>query len=108
MGAALFYSLAALLRRDALATTAFSLLIVGTISAIVAVATGLYAKTRVMVSRSVRAHLLNVHKQYMMATLWLSIGLAVWAVAARPFPKRGRLAFLLLCVVLVGIMTKRR
>ena len=58
-----------------------------------------------MVSRSVREHLLEVHEKIMIATLGLSIGLTLWAVIARPFPKKKRLLFLFLFLVLLAIMT---
>ena len=104
IGAALFYGVAWVLRSDKMATTAFSLLILGTISAAVAVGTGLYAEDGVMVSRSVREKLLEVHEYYMLATTGVSIVLAIWAVVARPFPKRGRLIFLFLLLILLSIM----
>jgi uncharacterized membrane protein len=95
VGAALFYLLAWVLRKDHLAITAFWVLILGAISAAATVATGLYAEEGVMVSRSVRSHLLNTHEEFMIATLFISVGLTIWAVAARPFPKKGRLIFML-------------
>jgi uncharacterized membrane protein len=105
MGAALFYFLALIFRKEAFATAAFFLLILGTISACVAAGTGLYAKDGVMVSFSVREHLLGHHEQLMLSTTGLSIILAVWAIIARPFPKRKRAIFISLFVVMLGIMT---
>ena len=105
MGAALFYFLAWVFRSDKLATAAFMILILGTISAAAAVGTGLYGEEGVMVSRSVREHLLDVHEEFMLATLGLSIVLTLWALFARPFPRKGRPFFLLLLVVLLVIMT---
>ncbi len=67
--------------------------------------TGLYGEEGVMVSRSVREHLLEVHEKIMLVTLGLSMILAVWALVARPFPKKGRVLFLLLFLVLLGVMT---
>jgi uncharacterized membrane protein len=58
-----------------------------------------------MVSFSVREHLLNVHERFMLGTTGLSILLAFWAVIARPFPKKGRIIFLILFVVLLAAMT---
>jgi uncharacterized membrane protein len=81
------------------------LLILGTLAAAAAVGTGLYAEDGVMVSRSVREHLLELHEKVMLATLGLSIVLLSWAVAARPFPKKKRWLFLVLLLVLLGIMT---
>ena len=105
VGAALFYFLSWTLRNQTLAATAFLLLILGTLSAGAAVATGLYGEEGVMVSRSVRGHLLEAHENIMLATLGMSIVLSAWAFVVRPFPKKGRLLFLLLFLILLGIMT---
>jgi uncharacterized membrane protein len=40
----------------------------------------------------------------MVSTVGLSAVLALWALAARPFPSRGRRAFLLLLLVVVAVM----
>lgn len=58
-----------------------------------------------MVSRSVREHLLEPHERMMLATLGMSVVLSAWAFVVRPFPKRGRLLFLLFFLILLGIMT---
>jgi uncharacterized membrane protein len=104
-GAALVYFLTLVFPRNSMAVTAFSLLILGAISAAAAAGTGLYAEEGVMVSRSVREHLLEPHETLMLVTAGLSILLAFWAVLARPFPKKGRSFFLLLLVILLGVMT---
>jgi uncharacterized membrane protein len=104
-GAALFYFLSWVLRNETFATTAFLLLILGTLAAGAAVATGLYGGEGVMVSRSVRENLLERHEALMLATLGVSFGLAIWAVVAKPFPKKKRLLFLFVLLVLLGIMT---
>ena len=105
VGAALFYFLSWIFRNQTFATTAFLLLILGTLAAGAAVGTGLYGEEGVMVSRSVRANLLEMHERLMLTTLGVSIGLAIWAVIGRPFPKKKRLLFLLMLLVLLGIMT---
>jgi uncharacterized membrane protein len=105
MSAALFYLLALIIRKDPFATTAFFLLVLGAISACVAAGTGLYAEDGVMVSFSVREHLLEHHEQLMLTTTGLSIILTVWAIIARPFPKKRTIIFILLFVVLLAIMT---
>jgi uncharacterized membrane protein len=105
MGAAFFYFLALIFRKDTFATTAFLLLTLGTFSACVAAGTGLYAEEGVMVSLSVREHLLEQHEQLMLATTGLSIALTLCAFISRPFPKRGRIFFLLLFLVLMGVMS---
>ncbi len=104
-GAALFYILAWVLKNDKLAFAAFMFLIVGTLSAGAAVGTGLYAEDGVMVSRSVRGALLEHHEDFMLATLGISIFLAVWALFGRPFPKKGRALFILVFLILLGIMS---
>jgi uncharacterized membrane protein len=105
VGAALFYVLAWILRKGPLATTAFSILILGAISAAVAVGTGLYAEDGVKIARSVRAHLLEDHEELMIMTLLLSVGLTVWAALARPFPKKGRIIFMLGLLGLLVVMS---
>jgi len=105
VGAALFYFLSWVFRNQTFATTAFLLLILGTLAAGAAVGTGLYGEEGVMVSRSVREHLLETHEKFMLGTLGLSIALTIWALIARPFPKKARSLFLLLLLVLLGIMS---
>jgi hypothetical protein len=70
-GAALFYLLAWVLRVEKLIITAFMLLLLGAISAAAAVATGFYAEDGVMVSLSVRKHLLENHERFILVTLGL-------------------------------------
>jgi uncharacterized membrane protein len=105
VGAAFFYVLAWIFKNDKLAFSAFLLLLLGTLSAGAAVGTGLYAEDGVMVSRSVREHLLDHHEDMMLATLGMSIVLTLWALFGRPFPKKGRFFFILLFLVLLGIMS---
>ena len=105
MGAALLYVAAWLLKRDSFAHSAFMVLVLGALSLAVAVATGLYAEQGVMLSLSVREHLLQPHKTPMLATLAICTMLTVWAVAARPFPTKGRPLFLLLLLMMIGVMT---
>lgn len=105
LSAALFYVLAWTRGKDSLAPTAFYVLILGTISAAAAVAAGLYAEDGVMIARSVRAHLLEPHEDLMLTTLGLSIFLSGWAVMARPFPKKGRWAFMLVFLGMLIVMS---
>ncbi len=105
LGAAFFYVLAWVFRNNTFAKTAFLILILGTFSAGLAVGTGLYAEDGVMVARTVRAHLLEAHETLMITTLGLSAVLAIWAIAARPFPKKGRLVFLLIFLALLVVMS---
>jgi uncharacterized membrane protein len=101
VGAAFFYVLAWIFKNDKLAFSAFLLLLLGTLSAGAAVGTGLYAEDGVMVSRSVREHLLDHHED----TLGMSIVLTIWTLFGRTFPKKGRFFFILLFLVLLGIMS---
>ena len=105
MGAALLYVAAWLLKRDRFAHSAFVMLVLGALSLVVAVATGLYAEQGVMLSLSVREHLLQPHKTAMLATLAICMMLTIWAAVARPFPKKGRRLFLFLLLVMIGVMT---
>jgi len=105
VGAGMFYILSWIIPRDPLPHTAFFLLLLGTISAAAAVGTGLYAEEGVMISRSVRAHLLEPHEKLMIATLSLSTVLSFWAAAARPFPRKGRPLFIILLLILLAVMS---
>ena len=105
MGAALLFVLAWIFKHDRVAFAAFLLLLLGTLSAGGAVGTGLYAEDGVMVSRSVRGQLLDRHEDLMLTTLGLSVVLSVWAFVKRPFPRKGRVFFILLFFVLLGVMS---
>jgi len=104
-GSALFYLLALLSSRETMTTTAFSLLIAGTLGAAAAVGTGIYAEPGVILAPSVRGHLLEKHEDLMILTLCVSAILAIWAIIARPFPKKGRALFVLLLLALLGVMS---
>ncbi len=105
MGAALLYVAAWLLKSERFAYSAFVVLVLGALSLAVTVATGLYAEQGVMLSLSVRDHLLQPHKTSMLTTLAVCTTLTVWAMMARPFPKKGRPLFLFLLLVMIGVMT---
>ncbi len=104
-GAALLFLLAWVFKNDKFAFAAFLLLLLGTLSGGAAVGTGLYAEEGVMVSRSVRANLLDRHEDLMLTTLGLSVVLSVWALIKRPFPKKGRMIFVLFLLILLGVMS---
>ena len=104
-GSALFYLLALLTSKDVMATTACSLLIVGTLGAAAAVGTGIYAEPSVILAPSVRGRLLEKHEDLMILTLCVSAVLAIWAIIARPFPKKSRALFMLLLFALLGVMS---
>jgi uncharacterized membrane protein len=103
-GATLFYVLAWLARRESLAWTALWLLLLGTASAAVAAATGLYADEGVMVDPTVRVELLEHHKLWMLVTVGSSAALLAWALVARPLPARGRGIFVLALFVVLAVM----
>lgn len=105
IGAALFYILAWIFRSNALAITAFAVLILSVLSAGVAVWTGFYAAPGVTIAGSVREHLLEFHEHLMLTTLGGSIVLGIWALLARPFPKKGRPIFILFFLALLAVMT---
>jgi uncharacterized membrane protein len=104
-GAALFYALAWIARHDILASAAFLLLILGTLSAGAAVGTGLYAEEGVMVSQSVREHLLDHHEDLMLTMTGMSVVLSIWALWKRPFPEKGRPFFVFLLLAMLVVMS---
>ncbi|MGO9137035.1 MAG: DUF2231 domain-containing protein [Syntrophales bacterium] len=104
-GSALFYLLALLNSKEAMATTAFSLLIVGSLGAAAAVGTGIYAEPSVILAPSVRGYLLEKHENLMILTLCVSAIMVTWAIIARPFPRKGRALFVLLLFALLGVMS---
>ncbi len=105
MGAALFYFVAWVSRKEQFAVTGFWLLILGAFSIGGAIATGLYAEQGVMVHLSVREKLLQPHKNFMIITAALCFILTVWALIQRPFPIKGRMVFLVLFLLMIGTMT---
>lgn len=105
MGAALFYFAAWIMKKDDFARAGFWVLLLGTVSLAVSVGTGLYAEQGVMVHLSVREKLLQPHKNFMIVTAALCFILTVWALIQRPFPKKGRIVFLALLLLMIGVMT---
>ena len=105
MGAVFFYFAAWIFKKDDWAKAGFWILILGTLALAVSVATGLYAERGVMLALSVRDKLLLPHKQWMIVTSVLCLLATVWAIIARPFPKKGRIIFLLLLLAMAGTMT---
>jgi uncharacterized membrane protein len=104
--AVLMYWLGFLARRESWLWTGLWTLVLGTLGAAVAVATGLYSAPGVMLAPSVKVALLVYHKRMMIAVLVLSAALTVWAVAARPMPARGRGAFLALLLLAAALIAK--
>jgi uncharacterized membrane protein len=91
--------------RESWAWTGLFILIIGILSAALAVSLGLYAAPGVMIARSVRANLLEPHKRFMLTTFSLSVMATAWALIRPPFPIKGRLFFLILLVTVVITMT---
>jgi uncharacterized membrane protein len=100
------YFLAWILRRESLEFTGLWLLGLGTLGAAIAVYTGLAGSDGVMLAPSVRQHMLFHHKQFMLAALGLSFALAVWALIARPMPRRGRVLFMIGLLIMTAILAK--
>jgi hypothetical protein len=50
--------------------------------------------------------LLANHKQIMIAVAILSAALALWAIAARPIPARGRGVFLAMLLLMAALLAK--
>ena len=104
--AALIYWSAWIARRESWWWTAWWLLTLGAVSAVFAWWTGWRAGAGVMVAPSVREHILEHHRRYMTAVLVLSLLLSGWGVAARPVPRRGRIGFMTLLIVMMGLLVK--
>ena len=106
LAATLLYWIGFLARRESWQWSGLSTLVLGVLGAAVAVITGLYAAPGVMLAPSVKAALLANHKRIMIAVLVLSAILALWAIAARPMPMRGRGAFLAMLVLVAALIAK--
>lgn len=104
--ATLFYLIAWIRRSDAWAVAAFWTLIVGTISAAVTYATGLYAEDGVMLARDVKANLLEPHQTMMTITGVIAVLASAWAIIQRPFPRRFRPIFILLLLAMCATLTR--
>jgi uncharacterized membrane protein len=104
--ATLMYWLGFLARRESWLWTGLWTLVLGALGAAAAVGSGLYAEPGVMLAPSVKTALLAYHKRIMIAVLILSALLALWAMAARPMPARGRGVFLATLVVVVALIAK--
>lgn len=59
-----------------------------------------------MIAPSVKEHLLLYHKRIMLAVMALSAALTIWASIARPMPRRGRVAFMILLLAMVALVAK--
>ena len=94
-GATLLYFLGTALRNESVTGAALWALVLGAMGAVLSAGTGLYANEGVMIAPSVRDALLVHHRNLMVAVTVLTGALTVWALAARPLPRRGRWAFLI-------------
>lgn len=104
--AVVLYGLAVAAHREAWAWTGLWMLAMGTLGAIAAAASGMWAAPGVMIAVSVRDHLLYPHRNLMLTVTALSVALTLWAIVARPLPERGRYAFLVLLLVAVALIAK--
>jgi len=104
--AGLLYVVAWTLKRDSWAWPALWMLSIRTLSAGVALWTGLRAGAGVMVAESVREHILIHHKQMMIVVFAMSVLLSAWALYAPPLPQRGRAVFIALMVVMAIVLMK--
>ena len=100
------YLLAWILRRELLESFGLWLLSLGTLSAGAAVYTGWSGSECVMIAPSVREHILGYHKWLMLAVFGLSTALTVWALLARPMPRRGRVLFVIGLMLMTLILAK--
>jgi len=100
------YFLAWILLNDTLELIGLWLLGLGTLGAAAAVCTGFWGSRGVMIAPSVREHILVYHEWSMLAVLALSIVLAVWALLARPMPRKGRTCFMIGLVLMTIILAK--
>ncbi len=105
MGAAFFYFAAWVFKKEDFAKTGFWVLLLGALSLAAAVGTGLYAEQGVMVALDVRQKILLSHKQYMIVTAVLCAIVTLWALIQKPFPKKGRIVFLLLFLLMIITIT---
>ena len=94
-GATLLYFVGASSRNESITRAALWVLVLGATGVVLSAGTGLYAGEGVMIAPSVRDALLAYHRNLMLAVTTLTAALTVWALAARPLPRRGRWAFLI-------------
>jgi uncharacterized membrane protein len=104
--AALLYVLACGWKRDSWAWPALWMLVIGALGATFALWTGLRAGAGVMVAESVRDRILIHHKHVMIAVFAMSVTLTAWALLAPPMPRRGRIVFVALMVVMASLIVK--
>lgn len=103
-GAAFLYLVAWIRGSEPMQWTALWTLILGAAGILASLATGLYAEPGLMVSESVRDHLLEHHEHLMITASIITGLLTMWALAARPMPARGRYLFVLALLSLLGVI----
>ena len=106
LAATLAYWMGFFARREAWQWSGLWMLVLGVLGAAAAVPSGLYSAPGVMLAPSVKAALLTVHKRIMLTVLALSAILALWAIAGRPMPVRGRGVFLVALLLLCALIAK--
>ena len=104
--AALLYVVACGWKRDSFAWTALWMLVLGSIGAAIAIWTGLRAGAGVMIAQSVRDQVMVQHKRVMIAVFAMSVILSAWALLAAPMPRRGRIAFVALMLLMASLIVK--
>jgi uncharacterized membrane protein len=106
-GAALLYFIAWMARRDSIAWAALWFLVLGLISAAIAVGTGWWSAGGVMLDPSVKENVLEPHLRLMFATCAMAALLTLWALVKRPMPvSASRYFFLFGLLVMIALMTK--
>jgi uncharacterized membrane protein len=105
-GAVFLYFLAWISHRESWAWIGLGMLGLGTVGAAVAVWSGLDAGAGVMIAPSVREHILVHHEHYMLVGFALSVILTAWALWTRPIPRRGRIGFMLLLLLMAVVLAK--
>ena len=106
-GAALLYFIAWLMRRDSIAWAALWFLELGLISAAIALGTGWWSASGVMLDPSVKENVLEPHMRLMFAASAVAALLTLWAIIQRPMPASAlRYVFLFGLVLMIALMTK--
>ena len=82
------------------------MLVLGSIGAAIAIWTGLRAGAGVMIAQSVRDQVLVQHERVMITVFAMSVILSAWALLARPMPRRGRIAFVALMLLMASLIVK--
>jgi len=106
-GAAMLYFIAWIMRRDSIAWAALWFLVLGLISIAIAVGTGWWSASGVMLDPTVKRNVLNPHMRLMFATSAIAAILTLWAIIKRPMPAAPpRYLFLFGLLVMIALMTK--